>query len=107
LKRHVADLLYEEGIVRYVFFCDNVLNFHATLEDDYYAEWYEELTEERGWVVLVNTRQHLREEMEAAHLDQYLHFGEHFNNLNWRAPKPPHVYALTEQLLQTSPKRLR
>lgn len=106
LKRHLADPLYDQGIVYYVFFCDNVLNFHAGLDDDYYAEWHEELSEEGGWVVLINTRQHLFEEMEAARLDRYLHFGQHFNNVNWRSPKPAHVFALVEQMVGVATKKL-
>ena len=46
LKRELVDALQREGVTKFVFFCDNVLNFHGA-EDDYYAEWAEEVREER------------------------------------------------------------
>ena len=107
LKRNVADLLYDQGIVKYVFFCDNVLNFHAALEDDYYAEWSEEVTEEGGWIVLVNTRQHFEEEMLEAGLEQYLHFGAEYNGLNWRTAKAQFTFAMLEELVEGRVRRLQ
>ena len=107
LKRNIADHLYDKGISKYVFFCENVLNYHSALEDDYYAEWYEEVTDETGWIVLVNTRQHFQEEMEDAHLDRYLLFGEHFNDLHWQIqPKPQFVFAMVEALVHNRVKRI-
>jgi hypothetical protein len=36
-----------------------VLNFHASGDEDYYAEWAEEVQEDGGWIALLNTRQHM------------------------------------------------
>jgi hypothetical protein len=82
-----------------------VLNFHAA-DDDYYAEWVEELNEEGGWVALINTRQHVYEEMEDARLDHYLLFGEEYNDINWRTQKPPLVFHLIQALVTGQVKRL-
>jgi len=106
LKRNITDHLYDQGIVKFVFFCDNVLNFHATFEDDYYAEWAEEVTGEGGWILLVNTRQHFEEELLTAGLQQYLHFGTAYNGLNWRTAKAQFTFAMLEELVDGRVKHL-
>lgn len=106
LKRNIADVLMEEGINRFVFLCEHVLNFHGSADDDYYAEWADEVRSENGWIVLVNTRPHVREEMEEAHLDYYVHFGEHYNEVTWHPYKPAHILEIVELLLHTEEKRL-
>lgn len=98
LKNRVADPLMNQGISKFVFFCENVLNFHAS-EDDYYAEWAEEIHEELGWIALLNTRRHVEEEMHAARLQHYLHFGERYNNIIWHPQKPQTVCLLAEALV--------
>ena len=40
IKQNIADLLLENGITKFIFACDNVLNFHGS-DDDYYQEWYQ------------------------------------------------------------------
>lgn len=106
LRRNLTDPLYDKGISRFVFFCDNLLNFHATLEDDYYAEWHEELLDEQGWAVLINLRKHVDEEMHDAGLHQYLHFGTEYNDINWRPHKPQMVCAMIEGMVSGRVKRL-
>ncbi|MCC7507671.1 MAG: hypothetical protein IT259_20345 [Saprospiraceae bacterium] len=98
LKRNVVDPLMKHGIVKFVFFCENVLNFHAS-EDDYYAEWAEEVGEENGWIVLINVRQHVEEELSAARLQHYLNFGEQYNNIIWHPQKPQTVFLLVQALV--------
>ncbi|MCB0529362.1 MAG: hypothetical protein KDC61_16520 [Saprospiraceae bacterium] len=99
LKRNVVDPLYREGVYKFVFFCENVLNFHASSDDDYYAEWAEEVHEEGGWIALVNTRQHVMEELSDARLHQYLHFGERYNDINWHPQKPLVVFQILDALV--------
>jgi hypothetical protein len=105
LKRNVVDRLMGKGITKFVFFCENVLNFHAA-EDDYYAEWVEELNEEDGWVALLNTRKHVYEEMYDARLDHYLLFGDDYNDINWRTQKPGLVFHLIEALVKGQFRRI-
>jgi hypothetical protein len=106
LKRKLADRLYDRGIVKFVFFCENVLNFHAA-EDDYYAEWAEEVQEEGGWIVLLNVRKHVAEEMESARLQHYLFFGDHYNDLIWKTQKQPAlVFAMVEMLVYNRTRQL-
>ncbi|MBK6931062.1 MAG: hypothetical protein IPH12_09360 [Saprospirales bacterium] len=98
LKREIADALYHEGIHKFAFFCENILNFHAS-DDDYYAEWAEEVREEGGWIALLNTRLHVEEELEEARLHQYLHFGGAYNGIQWRSQKPPVIFQLVEAMV--------
>lgn len=106
LKRNIADPLMNKGISKFVFFCENVLNFHASPDDDYYAEWAEEVHEEGGWIVLVNTRKHVEEEMLDARMNLYTHFGEDYNDIIWRTQKPLVVYQIIDAMVLGMVKRL-
>ncbi len=105
LKREIADPLYKEGINKFVFFCENVLNFHGA-DDDYYAEWAEEVQEERGWITLLNIRLHIEQEMEESRLHYYLNFGEPYNDIQWQNLKPPVVFQLIEAMVRGQVHRL-
>lgn len=105
LKREIGDALFREGIHKFVFFCDNVLNFHGA-DDDYYAEWAEEVHEEGGWIALTNTRLHVEQEMHESRLHHYLNFGEEYNDLLWRSQKPQIVFSLIEAMVSGRVRRL-
>ena len=105
LKREIADALYKEGVTKFVFFCENVLNFHGA-EDDYYAEWAEDILEEEGWVALINVREHVEQELLDSHLDQFLRFGIAFNNIPWQVQKPQIVFKLIEEMVKGQAQRL-
>ncbi|MEL7022024.1 MAG: hypothetical protein AAGK47_10465 [Bacteroidota bacterium] len=87
LKRDVIDPMLEEGISKFLIICENVLNFHGD-EDDYYEELYEDVKERDGWVILLNTLNHVAEEMRDTRLQNYVYVGDEFNDLNWRPQKP-------------------
>ncbi|MBP6827129.1 MAG: hypothetical protein KA165_11275 [Saprospiraceae bacterium] len=106
LKRNVVDPLFKHGINKFVFFCDNVLNFHASNDDDYYAEWAEEVHEEGGWIALLNIRQHIAEEMYDARLQRYIHFGDEYNDINWRTQKPLIVFQIIDAMVNGRLRRL-
>lgn len=106
LKRNVVDPLERQGISKFVFFCENVLNFHASPDDDYYAEWAEEVHEEKGWIAFLNTRQHVEEEMEDARLQHYAHFGDDYNNIHWQPQKPQVVFQIIDALVSGRIRRL-
>lgn len=105
LKREVIDYLVAEGITRYVLLMEGVLVFHGDA-DDYYEEWYHEVTEAGGWIALLNVHAHVAEELQDTQLDSYLQFGEVFNNITWRPQKPKRVYEAIEGLLQTEIRRV-
>ena len=89
LKREVADAMMSNGITKFILVCENVLNFHSG-DDDYYQEWFDDL--EDGWIVMLNCRPHVREEMENARLDYYLAMGGAFNDFSWRSLTPIKLY---------------
>lgn len=105
LKREVIDYLNEKGIYRYIMLCENVLNFHGG-DNDYYEEWYEDIRDEDGWIVFINTLQHVHEEMKDAQLHFYVNFGPNFNDINWRPHKPKVIYEAIEGMLNGKVKRL-
>ncbi len=105
LKRNVVDALLKEGITKFAFFGENVLNFHGS-DDDYYAEWAEEVNEEGGWIILLNLRQHVEEEMHDSRLHQYLTFGEDYNEINWRTQKPAIVFSILDAMFHGRVRRL-
>ncbi len=105
LKREIADHLYQNGIRKYIIFCDNVLNFHGS-DNCYYEEWLEDVAEEGGWICLINTLEHVEREMEATSLQHYVNFGGIFNDVDWRRKKPENLRTLIETMLQNSTKRL-
>jgi hypothetical protein len=105
LKRYVIDPLVREGIYKFILICEHVLNFHGD-DDSYYEEWYEDVSEEQGWVVLLNTLEHVCDELKDTRLHHYLHFGKVFNGINWRPHKPERIYEAIEGLVQTGTRRL-
>lgn len=98
LKRDVADELIQHGIHKFIIIGENVLNFHAS-DDSYYEEWYDDVKDEGGWICLLNLLRHVEEEMDDARLQYYVHFGDRFNELNWRSLSPKGLHDKVENLL--------
>jgi hypothetical protein len=91
LKREVIDLLVAEGVVKFVLIGENVLNFHHS-DDSYYEEWFEDVSDRDGWIALLNFREHVLQDMQAADLDQFFVSGGEINELAWRTMTPAHFY---------------
>jgi hypothetical protein len=106
LKRDLMDHLIESGIYKFILICENVLNFHAG-DDDYYEEWYEDIRDEEGWIVFVNTLKHVEEEMTDGRLQYYTNFGPPFNQVNWRPYKPKAIFEVIEAMVYGDFKRLK
>lgn len=106
IKREVADHLLQRGINKFVVFCDNVLNFHGD-DDSYYEEWYEDVSEEGGWVTLVNLQEHVLREMESARLQYYVKMGPEYNDLQWRNKSPQITIRQLEGVMHQAVKQLR
>ncbi len=105
LKRNIAEPMMDKGISRFVLICENVLNYHGD-EDCYYEEWCEEILEMGGWIALINTLDHVGDEMKATWLDNYISFGPHLNDLNWRKLRPAQLTQKVEMLMDQQPKRI-
>jgi hypothetical protein len=98
-KRRVADPLLAEGIVRFVLVGDNLLNFHAE-DPDYYAEWAEEVEQDGGWIVGLNFRDHVADEVARARLGRYIWSGPRFRATSWRAQDPLTLCQAVEVMVQ-------
>ncbi|GAB4335890.1 MAG: hypothetical protein OHK0038_13820 [Flammeovirgaceae bacterium] len=85
LKRNVIDQLSRKGIKYFILIGENVLNFHGS-DDSYYEEWFEEV--EDGWIVALNFRDFVLDEMSRYNLDWYVNFGGSLNIFNWRTLTP-------------------
>ena len=105
LKRELVDAMVEEQIYRFIFIAENVLNFHGD-ETDYYEEWYDDLQEYQGWAVVLNLQPHVLEEMQETRLDDYLHLGTLFNDINWRPHEPARIYEAIEGVLSQETRRI-
>jgi len=106
LKEEVIDVLFKHGINRFIFICENVLNFHGS-DDCYYEAIYEDISEEMGWMVFVNTLPHVEEEMVNTHIQYYAYLGANLSDVNWRRYKPKQILQLIEQYLNTHRNRLQ
>ena len=97
LKRRVIDPMLLEGIDKYLLIADNLLNFHGG-ESDYYAEWAEEV--ESGWIVFLNARDQVVQDLDAARLRPYVWVGERYRLGAWRAQDPLALCQGIDVLLQ-------
>ncbi|ULQ57028.1 hypothetical protein KJS94_02305 [Flavihumibacter rivuli] len=88
LKREVVDKFQQQGIYKFIIITENVLNFHSG-DRDYYEEWYEEMTDENGWVTLLNMPEQTQYDFKRAKLNRYL---ELMDLGNWRTYKPYHLF---------------
>jgi len=94
LKRNVADLLVQENINHFIIIGENVLNFHYS-DDSYYEEWFDDV--EDGWIVLLNFRDHVLQEMKRARIDYYLISTPAFQQINWRKYLPDSLFTLINE----------
>lgn len=105
LKREIIDAMIDEGITKFVLICENVLNFHGS-DDCYYEEWYEDVSDERGWVAFVNCLDHVITEMRQTGLHHYVHMGGRFNEIEWRGHKPRAIIRHIDGLLSSVAREL-
>ncbi len=106
LKRRIIEKMIDKGIHRYILILDNVLNFHSS-DDCYYEEWYDEIAEESGWITMLGVSDHIEEEMKTSNLQFYIHFGQQYNQIQWRKHDPAQVFLQVEKAMNAQIKRLR
>jgi hypothetical protein len=88
MKREVMDLLYNEGIYKYILIAENVLNFHSS-DKEYYQEWYDEVSEQNGWIVALNMPEATQQDFRKKKLNYYI---ELMDLPEWRVYKPYHLF---------------
>ena len=106
VKRKVIEKLIDHGIIYFVLILDNVLNFHGS-DDCYYEEWYEEVSEEGGWITMLGVQEHIEDELVLTGLQHYIHFGEDLNEIEWRKMEPGGIIHIINKTLHNQIKRLR
>lgn len=97
MKRALIEPMIDQGINKYIFLGDNLLNFHAS-EDAYYEEWFGEL--EDGWIAFVNFRAHVLDEIKQYKIDYYLNFGGELDELQWRKLSPQQLYEKVNHIIE-------
>jgi len=88
LKRDIIDDLFAAGITKYILIAENVLNFHSG-DKDYYQEWFEEVTDEGGWIVALNMPEATQYDFKRKKLNYYI---ELMQIPNWRVFKPEDLF---------------
>lgn len=97
LKREVADKFMSEGIYKFILIGENILNFHSS-DKEYYVEWYDEVSDENGWIVCINMPEQTQYDFVRAKLNRYI---ELMQIDNWRTYKPFHLFRkIDEQIMK-------
>ncbi len=98
LKRNIIEHQMAQGIRKFILIGENVLNFHHS-DEEYYAEWFDEVSEADGWIALLNFRPHVLEDLQHANIDQYFLLGGHLNALRWRSCGPEELFEKVDALV--------
>jgi hypothetical protein len=93
LKREVIDPFTSFGITKFILVAENVLNFHSG-DRDYYEEWFEEVTDENGWIICLNMPVQTQHDFKRAKINRYV---ELMNIDNWRIYRPFHLFKKIDQ----------
>ncbi len=102
LRREITDLMQKEGLFQFILICENVLNYHAGDDNDYYEEWLDEIRDQEGWVAIINPLEHVAMEMSNYGVTQYVHI---LRDAPWRDYKPGALLKWTKNQI-FSPKFL-
>lgn len=95
LKREVIDLLLKQKITKFILITENILNFHSS-DRDYYQEWYDEVSEENGWIVALNMPEATQYDFKKKKLNYYIELME---IPEWRVYKPYHLFKKIDDTL--------
>ncbi len=106
LKRHFVDSLIHHSINKFIIACDNVLNFHGS-DNSYYEEWWDDVKDEGGWICLINTLDHVLDEMEKTYIQYYCQIGETLSDINWRKKHPKELLQEINGIFARSIKQIR
>ena len=105
LKRYFIDKLISQDISKFVVLCDNVLNFHGS-DNCYYEEWWDDIKDDNGWISLVNTLDHVLDEMESSQIHHYCECGEDYQEISWRKKHPKHAFSQISEIKLNKTKQL-
>ncbi|MBI1306798.1 MAG: hypothetical protein GC181_09305 [Bacteroidetes bacterium] len=98
LKREIVDDMIDHGIDKFVFLCENILNFHGS-DDSYYQEWWEDVP--GGWVAFLHLRDHIINEMESIGIHNYISVEEDDETTwSWKTNKPEHLFQAVNKMMR-------
>ena len=101
LKREVIDKLAHYNITKYILITENILNFHSG-DKDYYEEWFENVTDENGWIVSLNMPEQSQYDFRKQKLNYYIELME---IPEWRTYKPYHLFKkIDDELMKRLPQ---
>ena len=95
LRREITDNMMDQGIIKFIFIAENVLNFHSS-DDSYYEDWHEQLVENGGWVAILDMPAQSQYDFTRARLNNYdlmIDFPQ------WRTLKPEIVFEQIDTLI--------
>jgi hypothetical protein len=95
LRRDVTDLLYRQGIYKFIVVGENVLNFHSS-DDSYYEEWIEQIQDDGGWVVILGFPASSQYDFKRARLTNYIPLLE---LPQWRTMKPELLFQQVDNFM--------
>ena len=95
LRRDVTDGLQKHGITKFILIAENVLNFHSS-DREYYQEWYENVTDENGWIVCINMPLATQHDFIKMKLNHYI---ELIEIPGWRQYQPEGLFRLIDKEL--------
>ncbi len=88
LKRDVIDSLIAVGITKFILIGENVLNFHSS-DDCYYEEWYDDIADLGGWILLLNMPDQSTYDFLKVGNDRYVQL---LNFSEWRTYTPNNLF---------------
>jgi hypothetical protein len=88
LRRDVTDILFKNGIYKFILIAENVLNFHSS-DDSYYEEWKEQLEDDNGWVVILDMPIQSQHDFKRSRLTNYIQL---IDFPQWRTLKPELIF---------------
>jgi hypothetical protein len=95
LKREVIDVMEKQGIVKFILVTENVLNFHSS-DREYYQEWYDDVSDENGWIVSLNMPEATQQDFKKKKLNYYV---ELMDLPDWRVYKPYHLFKKIDDII--------
>jgi hypothetical protein len=96
LKRDIIDDLMANHITHFILITENVLNFHSG-DKDYYEEWFDDVTDEDGWIVALNMPIQTQHDFKKRKLNYFIELME---IENWRVYKPQDIFEMIDGILQ-------
>ena len=94
-RREVTDKLAEAGITKFILIAENVLNFHSS-DREYYEEWFENVTDENGWIVCLNMPKATQQDFVKKKLNRLI---ELKNMPEWRRYRPDDLFNFIDKEL--------